>query len=167
MLLENCNDGVDLRAFAGRFPTGVAVITTRDRQGRCFGVTANAIASISLEPPLFLISLSRRSSTLAAIIDSGRFCINLLSNRQKDLSRLFASKQRDKFHSVEYAIGACGSPLIAGALAHGECQLETTYEGGDHTIILGRVARTILYDADPLVYHRGGFAALAERPPPN
>ena len=153
---------VELRAFAGRFPTGVAVITARDRAGRCFGGTVNALMSVSLEPPLFLVSLGHGSKTLAAIVESGCLCINLLSDRQTEVSRVFASKDSDKFRAVAYTIGASG-PLIDGAVAQAECQVQATYEGGDHTMIVARVVRTEQHDADPLVYHRGAFTALAER----
>jgi flavin reductase (DIM6/NTAB) family NADH-FMN oxidoreductase RutF len=155
----------DLRAFAGRFPTGVAVITVRDRWGRCFGLTANALASISLLPPLFMVSISRGSRSLAAILERRIFCINLLSERQIGLSKLFASNERDKFASVEHSISASGCPLIAGALAHAECRVTKTVESGDHTIVLGRVVRIAIHDANPLVYHRGEFTALASNRP--
>lgn len=123
-------------------------------------MTANALASISLEPPLFMVSINCTSNTLSAIMDSRRFCINLLSERQMDVCRLFASARRDKFGSVRHTFGVTGSPLISGALAHGECNVETTHAAGDQTIVLGRVVRIAVHDANPLVYHRGVLSAL-------
>jgi flavin reductase len=156
---------VDLRKFAGQFPTGVAVVTTREPDGKCHGITISALTSLSLDPPLFLICLSKASNTLAAINNSGHFCINILASDQVSISRTFASKSDDKFRDVQYTLGLLGSPLIDGATAHGECQVEASHEAGDHVIVIARLARTAVADAEPLVYHAGKFTALAQCEP--
>jgi flavin reductase (DIM6/NTAB) family NADH-FMN oxidoreductase RutF len=153
---------VDLRRFAGQFPTGVAVITTCDTDGKCTGITMSAVTSLSLDPPLFLICLDNKSQTLNAISSSGHFCINFLSDRQAHISKIFATKGEDKFRDVDYTLGVTGSPLIKGVVAHGECQAETSHQGGDHTILIARVVHTATYDGKPLVYHGGKYATLGE-----
>ena len=152
---------LDLRSFAARFPTGVAVITTRNRSGKPQGLTISAVTSLSLEPPLFLICLSKQSNTLAALRESGAFGINFLARSQAALSRLFASKSDDKFADVDYREGALGNPLLNGAIAHGECSLQTIHDGGDHAIVLGRLASTEVHEGEPLVYCGGRYAALS------
>lgn len=152
----------DLRAFAGQFPTGVAVITTSDESGKLFGITISAVTSLSLTPPLFLICLDNHSNTLAAILRSGHFCINFLSARQAATSKVFASKIDDKFKGLDYQVGTLGSPMITGAVAHGECKLESTYAIGDHTIVIGALSGVLVHEEEPLVYCRGRYAALAE-----
>ncbi|TDF62298.1 flavin reductase family protein [Cupriavidus sp. L7L] len=153
---------VDLRRFAGRFPTGVAVITTRDSEGKSHGITMSAVTSLSLAPPLFLICLNNSSNTLGAITLSGHFCINFLASEQTDICKIFASKSEEKFQNVRHTIGAVGSPLIDGALAQGECIVKNTISEGDHTIVVGRLERTHVHDKEPLVYYGGQLTALAE-----
>lgn len=153
---------VDLRGFAGRFPTGVAVITTRDAQGKCHGITMSALTSLSMDPPLFLICLNNTSKTLAAIHSSDRLCINFLSAKQIEVCKIFASKSDDKFSTVPFTMGELDTPMIDDAVAHAECTVQTCHDGGDHTIVIARVDTTVINDAEPLVYHAGKFTALAQ-----
>lgn len=153
---------VDLRQFASQFAAGVAVITTRDQHGNRTGVTMTAVLSLSLSPPLFLVSLANNSNTLSSIAESGHFCINFLSQDQADISRTFASKGENKFAEVAYSTGVTGSPCIHGAVAHGECEVQDRHPAGDHTILIGRVVRTAVNGGSPLVYHSGKYASLSE-----
>lgn len=156
--------GVDLRKFAGQFPTGVAVITTTGSDGKLHGITMSAVTSLSLAPPLFLICLNNTSNTLMAIKESGHFGINFLSSGQTDVCKVFASKAENKFQDVPHSFGEVGSPLIDGALAHGECLVHSTVGEGDHTIVVARLVRTDVHDLEPLVYHAGKLTALASQP---
>ncbi|WP_460146773.1 flavin reductase family protein [Pseudomonas sp. S2_A02] len=151
---------VDLRKFAGQFAAGVSVISTADDEGLCAGITMTAVMSLSLTPPLFLVSLDNNSKTLTAILDNGHFCINFLSKDQSTVSQLFSSKSDDKFDNVSFYKGITGSPCLEGALAHGECEVHESYSGGDHTIIIGRVINTAINGGEPLVYHSGKYATL-------
>lgn len=151
---------VDLRGFAGRFATGVAVITTRNHAGQPHGLTINAVTSLSLEPPLFLICLGHGSNTLAALRESGSFGINFLGSQQAALSTRFASKSLAKFDGLEWSDGALGNPLLEGAIAHGECRVQNLHEGGDHAIVIGRLESTALREGAPLLYFQGRYAAL-------
>ncbi|MFJ5487531.1 flavin reductase family protein [Hansschlegelia beijingensis] len=150
----------ELRAFAGHFATGVAVVTTQSPEGELCGVTINAVTSLSLDPPLFLICLDHKSNTLGALLASGHFGLHFLAREQTEVSRIFASKQANKFETVGYTMGAFGSPLLDGVLAAAECTLSEICQGGDHTIIIGEVAKVHVHGGEPLLYHRGAYAAL-------
>ncbi|MCM2461392.1 MULTISPECIES: flavin reductase family protein [Pseudomonas] len=164
MQLENQKTPeVDLRKFAGQFAAGVSVISTADDDGICAGITMTAVMSLSLTPPLFLVSLDNSSKTLSAILDNGHFCINFLSKEQSTVSQLFASKSEAKFDHVNFYKGISGSPCIVGALAHGECEVHESHNGGDHTIIIGRVINTTINGGEPLVYHSGKYATLENK----
>ena len=153
----------DLRTFAGQFATGVAVVTTRGADGELAGVTINAVTSLSLTPPLFLICLDHKSNTLGAVLGSGKFALHFLAKEQTQVSRIFASKSADKFAAVDHSIGDNGSPIIDGVLAAAECSLAELCPGGDHTIIIGQVEKVHINGGEPLLYHRGAYAALEER----
>lgn len=153
----------DLRTFAGQFATGVAVVTTRSPEGELAGVTINAVTSLSLTPPLFLICLDHKSNTLGAVLSSGKFALHFLARGQTEVSRVFASKSADKFAEVDHAPGENGSPILSGVLAAAECSLAEMCAGGDHTIIIGQVEKVHIHGGEPLLYHRGAYAALDER----
>jgi flavin reductase (DIM6/NTAB) family NADH-FMN oxidoreductase RutF len=150
----------ELRSFAGHFATGVAVVTTQSPEGELCGVTINAVTSLSLDPPLFLICLDHKSNTLGALLASGRFALHFLSRDQTEVSKVFASKRADKFEQVDHSLGASGSPLITGVLAAAECKLSEICPGGDHTIIIGEVETVHVHGGEPLLFHRGAYAAL-------
>ena len=153
----------ELRQFAGHFPTGVAVVTACDRQRKSYGITLNAVTSLSLVPPLLLICLDNRSNTLAAVVESGTFCLHYLEANQSHISRVFASKSADKFAEIASRVSEAGNPILDGVLAASECRVAETYPGGDHTIIVGMVERIQMGGGEPLVYHRGGYACLDNR----
>jgi flavin reductase (DIM6/NTAB) family NADH-FMN oxidoreductase RutF len=157
MSIESVAANVNLREFAGCFPTGVAVVTTSDDSGMPHGITISALTSLSLDPPLLLICLSKSSNTLAALRESRRFCINLLASEQAGISKHFASKSPDKFSSISYSVGELEVPLIDGALAHGECTVHAMHDGGDHTIVVGKVESTMKNGGDPLVYYQARY----------
>ncbi|WP_029350929.1 flavin reductase family protein [Bosea sp. 117] len=150
----------ELRAFAGHFATGVAVVTTTHPDGQFHGVTINAVTSLSLTPPLFLICLDHRSNTLGALLASRHFGLHFLAREQTEISRVFASKQEDKFAAVPHRPGRHGSPLIEGVVAAAECSVSEICPGGDHTIIIGAVDQVHVFGGEPLLYHRGAYAAL-------
>jgi len=154
-------DGAALRQFASCFATGVAVITTCDKAGKPYGLTMNAISSVSLDPPLFLICVDKKSNTLAPILESKAFAINILAKGQEVISNTFAGKGEDKFAKVPYHLGSHGMPLIDGAHGAAEFSLFAEYPGGDHVIVVGEV-RSVATDAvDPLLYSRGKYGAFA------
>jgi flavin reductase (DIM6/NTAB) family NADH-FMN oxidoreductase RutF len=154
----------DAKAFRnalGKFPTGVAIVTTRTAEGRPVGLTINSFASLSLDPPLVLWSLVNRSPSLARFIESDHFSINVLAASQAELARCFANSTiPDKFSHARTFDSPEGIPLIAGALASFVCANEQRHAGGDHTLFVGRVLRYYCEDGEPAVFHRGQFSAL-------
>lgn len=156
---------MDERAFRdalGRFPTGVAVVTASGPQGPA-GLTTNAFASLSLDPPLVLVCFDRGSRTLAVVRASGRFAVNLLRAGQEDLARLFAGKapHPEKFAAVTHT-GDRGVPVLDGALAWVVCELRDLHPGGDHEIGIGAVT-ALGHDpaGEPLVFYGGAYRGLA------
>lgn len=150
----------ELRRFAGQFPTGVAVVTTRDRSGRKHGITINAVTSLSLDPALLLVCLDSRSNTLTALLESGCFCLHFLRTDQEPLSRAFARKHDDKFGDLDFEIGRTGSPVLGDVVAAGECRVSASYPGGDHVIVVAAVEHVRVAGGEPLIFHRGRYASL-------
>ncbi|HWW49376.1 MAG TPA: flavin reductase family protein [Xanthobacteraceae bacterium] len=162
MVVDRLIQSSELRAFAGHFATGVAVVTTSDASGACYGLTMNAVTSLSLDPPLLLICLAHSSSTLKALRQSGYFCLHFLSSEQQAISDLFSKKTDDKFSTLTFTRGDFGSPVLSGVIAASECEVTSTYPGGDHTIVIGAVKTVAAPGGTPLLYHRGRYTQLAE-----
>ena len=152
-----------LRDVAGTFATGVTVVTTRSDAG-LFGCTANAVTSLSLDPPLMLVCLDRSTNTHPQLLDARAFAINIIRGEKgaEELCRLFAGKSEGKFSDVGWRPGITGCPILEGVLSYLECELDGTYEGGDHTIFTGRVVAAERFEGDPLVFYRGRFTRLRE-----
>ena len=145
------------REVFGRFATGVAVITSAG-PGGSGGMTANAICSLSLDPLLALVCFENRARTLPIVREAGRFAVNVLSSRQEDLARVFASKlpEAEKLDGVEHRL-EFGVPIIEGALAWAACELRELIAGGDHTIGIGQVVALGLGEGEPLLWFSGGY----------
>lgn len=162
-------DANQFRAVMGCLASGVTVVTTVDRQGEPRGLTATAVCSVSLTPPLVLVCIDHAADCYAAFREAQAFAVNLLREGQENLSRQFASKVGRKFDGIAHTPGATGAPILSGALAHVECRLTAQYPGGDHTIFVGEAVGSgmALSDGDgfPLVHFRGGYARLDARPP--
>ena len=153
----------DFRRAMGRFATGVTVVTSVDAAGQPVGTTANAVSSLSLDPPLVLVCFDRSSQTLAAVRGHGAFAVNVLAAPQRNLSANFARRGlAAAWDEVQHRPGPTGSPRLAGVLAALECTVEHYLPGGDHEIVVGRVrdVETTGDDAAPLVFWRGGYASL-------
>lgn len=157
----------DSRAFRqalGCFPTGVAIVTTRTPEGRPVGLTINSFSSLSLEPPLIMWSLVNHSPSRAFFENCNYFAINIINSKQTEAALGFAnSKIEDKFALVSHADGEEGVPLINDCVATFVCENYRQYEGGDHTIFIGRVVRhSTITEHEPAVFHRGKFTRLSE-----
>ena len=158
---------VALREAMSRFPTGVSVVTTRDVSGVPHGTTANALTSVSLDPPLLLVCLAHTSRTLAALHTSRTFAVNLLGAGAEHLARGFArSGASEAWDGVEHSAGPSGSPLFADAHAYAviECEVEDVFPGGDHDIVLGRVVHVAVGEepGDALLWFRSAFGAVGD-----
>ncbi len=150
-------DARDLRNALGTFATGVAIITTRDPQGRLYGLTGNSFSSVSLDPPLVLWSLSCAAPSLPAFREATHFGVNVLAMEQHELAVRFARPHSDKFEGVQYTLGAYGVPLVEGAPAHFECRIVDRYYGGDHEIFLGQVERFSYIRKPTLLFCHGSY----------
>jgi flavin reductase (DIM6/NTAB) family NADH-FMN oxidoreductase RutF len=147
------------RAMAG-FASGITVLTTLDRRGAPYGVTATSFSSLSLDPPLIQWSLKTAAWSFPIFSQAEHFAVNILAADQEAVSRTFSSPDVDRFAVTPHEFGLHGLPLISGALAWIECRLETRFTGGDHTIFVGRVLRTNVWDKPPLLHWRSGYGAF-------
>ena len=153
----------DLRNAFGMFPTGVAIVTTCDAEGRPLGLTCNSFSSVSLKPPLVLWSLSLYSPSLPVFLQAAHFAINILACHQADLSRRFATRMHDRFAGVGWHCSEVGVPLIRDAAAQIECRNETRHYSGDHVVLIGQVVKYLYRDVEPLVFARGTYRCLGGR----
>lgn len=154
-------DQATMRTVLGHFATGVTVITAM-AEGEPVGIAANSFTSVSLDPPLVLFCAGKSSSTWPLIQKSGAFAVNVLGEHQEDISRLFASKDADRFAGVGFHTGATGSPVLTGALSFLDCRIHAEHDAGDHVIVVGRVVDLgLLEESPPLVFFRGGYNRLA------
>ena len=154
-----------LRAMMGRFATGVTVVAARHGPFLA-GMTANAIASISVDPPLMMASIARKAETHGAIIGSHAFAISVLADDQQPLAECFAhpttAEKLKRFCDAAWHDAETGSPILEGALAYFDCRLTARHDGGDHTLFLGEiVAAGYREDAEPLLYYASRYRRLA------
>jgi 3-hydroxy-9,10-secoandrosta-1,3,5(10)-triene-9,17-dione monooxygenase reductase component len=151
----------DFRRVLSHFCSGIAVITGM-HGGFPVGLTCQAFSSLSLDPPLVSFSPGRRSGTWPRIQAAGRFAANILGADQEWISRAFAASGTDKFAGVDWTLGEHGTPLITGALANIECDVEAVHDGGDHHIVVGRVRTLIEHPVPgaPLLYFRSEYRTL-------
>lgn len=152
------------RQALGQFAAGVTVVTTRDGQGRPLGLTVTAFCSVSLEPPLVLVSVDNRSEAHAGFRDSGVFGVSVLSEEQQAVSQRFAVGGPAKFDGVPLATGETGVLLVPGALAQIECRLTASHPAGDHTIYLGEVVALTIRPGRPLLHHASAYHCLGTWP---
>ncbi len=150
-------DPAHFRAVMGNFATGVTVVTASGPSGPV-GMTANAVASLSLEPLLLLVAFDHTARTLSVVRETGRFGVNVLAAGQEDLARLFASKEPEaaKFAGVPHTVYD-GLPVIDRTLAWVGCRLERLVDGGDHTIGIGAVESAESGSGRPLLWFRGTY----------
>ncbi|GAA3245957.1 flavin reductase family protein [Streptomyces labedae] len=158
---------VTAQAFKDLFaqvPTGVTVITTSDTDGTALaGMTASAVCSLSLDPPLLLVCAANHSRTLAAIRSRGAFAVNILAQEQVQLAQRFADPgltQADRFAGTSHQ-RADGLPVLDEALAWLTCRVEHAYPGGDHTILTAAVHSLQHHGGQPLIWHQRTFRSLA------
>jgi flavin reductase (DIM6/NTAB) family NADH-FMN oxidoreductase RutF len=156
-------DPKELRRVMGLFATGVTVLTTRDADGRPFGLTANAVTSLSLSPPLLLICIDKKAETHPHFLSSRCFVVNILAEDQEDISTHFAKSGGDKFGALRSSTNLDGVPILEGTLAHLECRIIETHEGGDHVIHIGEVQRAEIRGGRPLLYFQGKYRHLDDQ----
>lgn len=151
-------DSARYRQVLGHFPTGVTVVTARGAGGPV-GLCVGSFASVSLDPPLVAFFADKSSTSYPHIEAAGHYCVNILSDDQEDLARVFAGKGDDKFAGVGWrpAVGT-GAPVLSDVLAWIDCEIDAVHEAGDHWIVVGRVIELeVGHEGGPLVFFRGGF----------
>ena len=132
-------DSKQFRNALGSFTTGVTVVTTRGVEGEDVGLTANSFNSVSLDPPMVLWSLARKSSTAAAFMAAEHFAVHILASDQEHVSNQFAKRGIDRFAGLAVERGHGDVPLLAGCSARFECRTSYRHDGGDHVILVGEV----------------------------
>jgi flavin reductase (DIM6/NTAB) family NADH-FMN oxidoreductase RutF len=146
----------DLRSLMRSFPAGVAVVTV-DADGERLGLTVSAVVSLSLEPPLVGVSVSRQAAMHELLREAGGFALSLLAADQEDVAQHFARGVPPfaHWHGIATREGAAGAPLLEGALGWIQCRLESECAAGDHTLFVGEVLAVEAGRPGPALVHVG------------
>ncbi|HEY4941776.1 MAG TPA: flavin reductase family protein [Rhizomicrobium sp.] len=158
----------DLRAFRnalGSFPTGVAVVTTSASAEHHLGITVNSFTSVSLDPPLVLWCMDKKSDRYHAFTKARSYTVSILGTEHREVSARLATQGNHSLDGIALLATKLGPPALADALAIFECEAEAMHEAGDHAILIGRVVHFSRHDdGAPLVFFRGKYGALAQAP---
>lgn len=155
----------DFKAIMGKFAAGVTVVTTVDGDGKLWGLTATAFTALSMEPPLCLVCIDKNTASHGPLSASRKYAVNILSDKQEDVSNTFASRRDDKFEQVKHEAGsATGCPVFPEALGVMECEVTEILPGGDHDIFVGEIKSVQVSDGNPLVYWGGAYGDVTSRP---
>jgi flavin reductase (DIM6/NTAB) family NADH-FMN oxidoreductase RutF len=144
----------------GHFASGVTIVTTR-ADNALIGLTVSAFCSLSLHPPLVLVSIDRKSFSYEFLKSSGCFAVNILKSDQEDLSRRFAIPGPKEFGDLAHQAAVTGAPILGGVLAWVDCRVVNVYDGGDHDVFVGEIEAGDHAHGEPLLYYRGQYRGLA------
>ncbi len=150
------------RGTLSSWASGVTVVTSRWGDD-IRGMTASAFCSLSLEPPLVLVCVDKGAIMHDFVTRSHIFAINILAREQEDISRACASRRVEESRRLEgipFHAEVTGAPVLDHAIGYLDCRVEHTYEGGDHTIFVGRVEAAGAREGNPLMYFRGAYRQL-------
>lgn len=154
-------DGQQLRTVLGHFATGVVAITGVDpTTGGPTGLAANSFTSVSLTPPLVAFCVAKTSSSWPSVRAAGRFAVNILSDAQENVCRQLAVRGPDKFAGLDWQPSPAGAPVLDGALAWIEAEIDDEHEAGDHTIVVARVRHLYASALEPLLFFRGRYGRV-------
>lgn len=143
------------------FTTGITVVTFLDSQNQPQGITVNSFNTVSLDPPLILFSIDKKSQLIEEITKTLNFTVNILSYKNKDISHACTSPRTISWDAIEHTTDNLYGPTIENTLSTLACKHETSYEGGDHTIIIGRVEKTKHNKEEkPLIYYNREYYSL-------
>ena len=141
------------------------MLTVEQAPGRVHGMTANSVTSVSLDPLLLLVCVDQHAKFLPMVKEKKRFGVNILKDSQQAVSRYFAQTEEqpevEAQLGIQYRWTPSGIPLLEEALVHVACNVVASYIAGDHTIFLGEVQSTEIFDGEPLLYFRGGYRRIA------
>jgi flavin reductase len=158
---------IEFRKAMGCFATGVTIITL-DLEGEVHGMTANAFASVSLDPPLLLVCVDHNARTHAHMHAKKRFGVNILAEHQRVISEYYARpvhihERAEEEAGARFDRTAQGTPILNGALAYLECRLQSAQDAGDHTIFIAEVEEVVVRQGDPLLFFRGKYRKIGEQ----
>lgn len=157
-------DQNEFRRALGSFPTGVAIMTTRDGQDEPIGLTCNSFSSVSLDPPLVLWSLRKASKSIDIFREAKAFAINVLAEDQDHLSQRFATSSiLKKFENIAWSTGYSNLPLINDCVARFHCDVFAQHDAGDHIVFIGQVVKyEVVREEDSLVFYKGAYMMLTQ-----
>ncbi len=151
-------DPKEFRRALGSFASGVTVVAA-EVDGAIHGMTASAFISVSMEPPLVLVSVSRKAHLHPIVAQAGAYSVSILGAHQAAISNHFAGRPNPEL-DIAWARTDAGQPVLADALTTLSCTLEQAIDAGDHTLYVGRVMGVDIREGEPLAYFRGGYQTL-------
>jgi flavin reductase (DIM6/NTAB) family NADH-FMN oxidoreductase RutF len=154
-------DSQKQRKIMGQFATGVTVVTT-DGEAGPHGLTANAVASLSLDPPLVVVAVDKRAHSLEYLRKNRCFAVNILRLDQEEISRKFATPGPKEFAGLGLTRATTTAPILADCLAYVDCRVVHILPGGDHEIFVGEIVAGEYHGGEPLLYFAGSYRRLAE-----
>lgn len=150
-----------LREVMAYFPTGVTVVAACDEEGGPYGLTVNSFTSVSLDPPLVLVCIGHTATWHDRLVRARGFTVNLLAGDQRAVALRFANEPSEgRFDELEWKPSPTGDPILADAVAWLDCARIQVLEGGDHSILIGRVEASGVTDRPSLVFHRGRLSSI-------
>lgn len=154
-------DSKKQREIMGQFATGVTVVGIAVGDGT-WGMTANAVTSLSLDPPLVLVAVEQSSQTHAHLKASQGYSLSILSSAQREISDRFAFVGPKDFTGLNVTTAVTGAPILAECLGWVDCRITDVLRGGDHDIFIGEIVAGEIGEGEPLLYYGGRYARLAE-----
>ena len=166
--------GTELRTVMSKFPTGVTLLTTRTDGGVIHAMTANSLLSVSLDPPLVLVSIAHSRKTYRYVTSSAKYGINMLSHEQEKAARYYAAEEENRVGEspVEFTLSGDGVPVVGSCISFLGCKVVDSHDYGDHTLFVGEVLETYMDCGEPLVFCDRQFTRVLdtrdsnEFPPP-
>ena len=150
-------DAATFRTVLGHFATGVGIITAFDGD-EPVGMACNSFTSVSLDPALVLFCAAKSSTTWPRIQKAGKWAVNILSEDDEEVCRLFAQRGADRFRNIQFTTGRTGAPIFRDSLAFVDCETQAEYDAGDHVIVVGKVLELgYASEGKPLLFYRGGY----------
>lgn len=150
----------EFRHIISHLGSGVSIITVRHNE-QDYGITASAVCSVSLDPPMLLVCVNQNTGIQQALMQAKSFNVHILGKHQADLALQFSRTHTDKFHSLEYAYSELGNPLLPNVVAQIECQLFKEISAGTHSIFVGEIHQAQANDLEPLIYVKGKFGEFS------
>ena len=154
-------DPQEQRRIMGKFATGVTVASTRNGDDT-WGMTANAVTSVSLDPPLVLLCVKRDGQSHTQFSEAGCFVLNILSAKQQELSDRFAFKGPKDFSGLDFTTSETGAPILAESLGWVDCRIVNTVRAGDHDMFIGEILAGDAKEEHPLLYFAGGYSQITD-----